>query len=132
MRRFDKNRGESIGTDIMKKCAGMDPQNWKFSDIAEYPCPKCSAKVEIWKSDIRVKCASCGELIENPRIGESCLSWCKGAAACIGNKDKEVGMAGDQGAFAGAGSEGPSGGNGEVRSYRFGIEGDKFSFKSPG
>jgi predicted RNA-binding Zn-ribbon protein involved in translation (DUF1610 family) len=67
----------------------MDPSNWTFSDIAEHACPGCGAMIELWKDDVKRACPRCGRTVFNPRIGDTCLSWCEQAAACIGNADIE-------------------------------------------
>ena len=55
-------------------------------------CPECSGEVEIFSTDVKVKCSNCGFTIYNNI--ESCIQWCKYAKDCVGeelyNKLKKI------------------------------------------
>lgn len=70
-----------------KKCPGMDPAYYTFKDIQLQPCIKCGTEIEFWKRDVFLTCPSCKTRNVNPRVGSTCLSWCKEAEQCIGNSD---------------------------------------------
>jgi len=65
----------------------MDPANFKPEDIFTAACPRCGTDVEFWKDDVRLACPGCKTMLYNPRLGNTCLAWCKQAARCIGNSD---------------------------------------------
>ena len=71
------------------KCPGMDPAFFKFEDIREFKCPHCGGLIEFWKNDVRLKCGHCGMDNFNPTIESSCLSYCKEAVKCLGDKSIE-------------------------------------------
>jgi DNA-directed RNA polymerase subunit RPC12/RpoP len=71
----------------MAKCPGMDPACWKLSDIVEYRCTACGAAIEFWKDDVKRQCNACGKFMFNPKVGDTCLSWCEKAPECLGNSD---------------------------------------------
>ncbi len=70
-----------------KKCPGMDPAFFKFEDIKIHNCLECQRKLEFWKDDVSITCPDCGHKNFNPNLGNTCLSWCKEAAKCVGNED---------------------------------------------
>lgn len=45
-------------------------------------CPGCGGEIEIFSTDIKVKCGNCGFTIYNDL--EACIQWCKYAEKCIG------------------------------------------------
>lgn len=75
---------------MRKRCPGMDPGHFKPEDIASQPCSRCGAAIEFWKDDVFLPCPACGEKNTNARLKDTCLAWCKEAAACIGNQDIET------------------------------------------
>jgi len=47
-------------------------------------CPECGGDVEIFSTELRVKCDNCGFTIYNDM--ESCIQWCKYAKDCVGEE----------------------------------------------
>ena len=47
-------------------------------------CPECGADVEIFSTELKVKCGKCGFTIYND-LG-SCIQWCKYAKECVGEE----------------------------------------------
>ncbi len=45
-------------------------------------CPECGENVEIFSTELRVKCDNCGFTIYNDL--DSCIQWCKYAKECVG------------------------------------------------
>ena len=45
-------------------------------------CPECGADVEVFSSDVKVKCRNCGFVVFNDI--QSCIEWCKHAEKCLG------------------------------------------------
>ena len=70
-----------------KRCPGMDPAYFKPDDIQLRKCLECGHELEFWKDDVRLVCPGCGHVNFNPNLGNTCLTWCKEAARCIGNDD---------------------------------------------
>lgn len=69
------------------QCPGMNPAHFKPGDIQLHNCIHCGVEIEFWKDDIKIRCAACGQVNFNPNLGNTCLVWCKSAAACVGNAD---------------------------------------------
>jgi hypothetical protein len=72
-----------------RKCPGMDPANFRPEDIKLQKCCNCGHEIEFWKDDVYLKCDSCGQENVNPALGNTCLTWCKSAAQCIGDSGIE-------------------------------------------
>jgi len=68
----------------ISRCPGQDQRFWTPDDVFELPCPHCGDAIEFWKDDPRLKCRSCGEVVENPRFDLGCAAWCRYAEACLG------------------------------------------------
>jgi hypothetical protein len=66
------------------KCPGQDSQQWGFDAIYDVECPKCGAKIEFFKDEVKHRCRSCGEMVFNDRLDLGCARWCPSAAACLG------------------------------------------------
>ena len=66
---------------MMKKCPGMD----SAVRIQLQACPKCGAEVEIFTSEVKVKCGGCGEMVYSERL-PSCVDWCAAARECLGEE----------------------------------------------
>ena len=47
-------------------------------------CPECGGDVEIFSTELRVKCDKCGFTVYNEL--ESCIQWCKYAKECVGEE----------------------------------------------
>jgi predicted RNA-binding Zn-ribbon protein involved in translation (DUF1610 family) len=67
----------------------MDSAYFKPEDISSQKCTKCGNDIEFFKDDVFLICPGCGARNTNARVSNTCLSWCKDAAACVGNKDIE-------------------------------------------
>lgn len=63
-------------------CPGQDQRQWKPEDIAEVPCPRCGAAVEIWKDEPLRHCPQCKAAVRNPKIDPGCALWCTHAKEC--------------------------------------------------
>lgn len=74
---------------MKKRCPGMDPAYFKAEDIHTQKCSCCGAELEFWKDDVFLACPQCKTKNTNPRIGSTCLSWCREAAKCLGKKDMD-------------------------------------------
>jgi hypothetical protein len=72
---------------MKNRCPGMDPANFKPEDIRNQECTACSNDIEFWKDDVFLVCSRCGTRNTNARVQNTCLAWCKEAAACVGNRD---------------------------------------------
>jgi len=72
------------------KCPGQDMRYWKPGDVFDTRCPKCGAKVEFFKDEVRRKCRSCGHELVNPKMDFGCAQWCPYAEQCIGAVPDEV------------------------------------------
>lgn len=47
-------------------------------------CPECGGDVEIFSTELRVKCDKCSFTVYNEL--ESCIQWCKYAKECVGEE----------------------------------------------
>ena len=67
---------------MLDKCpgaAGMRTPTIKIKN-----CPECGGEVELFSSDIKVKCSDCGFIVFNNI--ESCIQWCLYAKECVGEE----------------------------------------------
>jgi len=71
------------------RCPGQDMRFWKPGDIFETDCPKCGAKVEFFKDEVKRRCR-CGHEIVNSKIDLGCAQWCPYAEQCVGAVPDEV------------------------------------------
>lgn len=69
------------------KCPGMNPANFQPQDIKTHNCIHCGMEMEFWKDDIKIRCPACNQFNFNPGLGNTCLTWCKSAADCLGNNN---------------------------------------------
>lgn len=67
---------------MLNKCPGA--ANIRTPTLKIKNCPECGGEVEIFSTDIKVKCSSCGFIIYNEI--ESCIQWCRYAKDCIGEE----------------------------------------------
>jgi len=65
----------------------MNPAFFKPDDIGAQACDGCGYAIEFWKDDVFLVCPKCGARNTNARLRNTCLAWCKEAAACIGNTE---------------------------------------------
>jgi predicted RNA-binding Zn-ribbon protein involved in translation (DUF1610 family) len=65
-------------------CPGQNRRYWKPEDIISVTCSACGREVEIFKDEGRRRCPGCGIWLRNPRVAESCASWCSFAEDCLG------------------------------------------------
>jgi len=63
-------------------CSGQNSRNLR---VELYRCPNCSAEVEIFSNEVKVKCYQCGETIYRGRM-PSCINWCTSARQCLGEE----------------------------------------------
>jgi len=71
------------------RCPGQDMRYWKPGDIFETQCPKCGAKVEFFKDEVKRRCR-CGHEIVNSRLDLGCAQWCPYAEQCLGAVPEEM------------------------------------------
>jgi len=67
---------------MLDKCpgaAGMRTPTIKIKN-----CPECGGEVELFSTDIKVKCSDCGFIVYNNI--ESCIQWCLYAKECVGEE----------------------------------------------
>ena len=68
--------------DMLDKCPGAANMRTPILKIKD--CPECGKEVEIFSTDIKVKCSNCGFIVYNNI--ESCIQWCKYAKECVGDE----------------------------------------------
>jgi HD superfamily phosphohydrolase YqeK len=71
------------------RCPGQDMRFWKPEDIFETQCPKCGARVEFFKDEVKRSCR-CGHEIVNSKIDLGCAQWCPYAEQCVGEVPEEL------------------------------------------
>ena len=64
------------------KCPGQDIRNLR---AALYKCPDCSAEVEMFSDELRIKCKKCGKYVYKEQT-PSCIEWCPSARQCLGEE----------------------------------------------
>ena len=64
------------------RCPGQDLRNLR---VALYKCPNCSAEVEMFSDELKVKCPKCGEKVYKEQV-PSCIEWCASARQCLGEE----------------------------------------------
>jgi ribosomal protein S27AE len=67
---------------MFDKCPGAS--NIRTPTIKIKNCPQCNEEVEIFSTDIKVKCGNCGFTVYNDL--ESCIQWCRYAKDCVGEE----------------------------------------------
>ena len=66
---------------MINRCPGMT----NAVRLQLQSCPKCGAEVEIFTSEVKVKCGQCGEMVYSERL-PSCVDWCAAARECLGEE----------------------------------------------
>jgi len=66
--------------DMLDHCPGA--ANLRTPTLSIKKCPQCGEEVEVFSSDIAVKCGKCGFVVYNDIA--SCVQWCKYAKECVG------------------------------------------------
>ncbi len=64
------------------KCPGQDMRKLR---VELYKCPNCSAEIEIFSDEMRMKCQKCGEMVYREQT-PSCIDWCASARECLGEE----------------------------------------------
>lgn len=72
-------------------CPGQNRRYWKPEDIVSVACPACGLEIELFKDEGRRRCPGCGIWVTNPRVAESCASWCSFAEDCLGVRFHDAG-----------------------------------------
>ncbi len=67
---------------MLDKCPGA--ANMRTPTLKIKHCPECDGEVEIFSTDIKVKCKGCGFTVYNEI--ETCIQWCKYAKECVGEE----------------------------------------------
>ncbi len=67
---------------MINRCPGQDNMN---SRLELYKCPNCGAEVEMFSSELKVKCYQCGHLVYKEKL-PSCIDWCAAARQCLGEE----------------------------------------------
>ena len=83
---------------MASKCPGQDFRNLR---VQVYRCPMCSAEVEVFSNETRVRCDGCGEHVYRDKI-PSCIEWCASARECLGEERWRQLMGKDQGVSDGS------------------------------
>lgn len=65
---------------IFDQCPGA--ANLRTPTLAIKKCPQCGEEVEVFSTDVAVKCDRCGFVVYNDIA--SCVQWCKHAKECLG------------------------------------------------
>jgi len=64
---------------MIEKCPGASSLRTPVLKIKK--CPECGEEVEIFSTDVKVKCRNCGFVVYNNV--ESCIQWCGYARECV-------------------------------------------------
>ena len=67
---------------MFDKCPGS--ANLSTPTLKIMNCPECGEEIEIFSTDVKVKCSNCGFTVYNNV--ESCIQWCIYAKECVGEK----------------------------------------------
>ena len=67
---------------MYSKCPGQDSRKLR---VSLHKCPNCSAEVEIFSDEMKVKCHKCGEVVYRDKL-PSCIDWCASARQCLGEE----------------------------------------------
>jgi len=67
---------------IFSQCPGTF--NLRTPTIKIKKCPECGNDVEVFSTDIKVKCDKCGFTVYNDL--RTCVQWCKYAEKCVGKE----------------------------------------------
>jgi ribosomal protein S27AE len=54
----------------------------KTPELKIKKCPECGGEVEVFSTDVKVKCQKCGFTVYNDL--ETCIEWCQYAEKCVG------------------------------------------------
>ena len=54
----------------------------KTPELKIKKCPQCGGEVEVFSTDVKVKCIKCGFTVYNDL--ETCIEWCQYAEKCVG------------------------------------------------
>jgi len=65
---------------IFEGCPGANLL--KTPEIKEKICPVCGSVIELFTTDVSVKCDKCGFVAYNDM--QSCIKWCRHAEQCVG------------------------------------------------
>ena len=69
------------------RCPGSSRIRQPIPEI--FTCSDCGAEVEIWTSELRRKCSSCGKTVARDIDSAHCIQWCRYAKECIGVEEYE-------------------------------------------
>lgn len=67
---------------MMSDCPGASHLRTPALKIKK--CPECGAEVEVFSTDVKVKCENCGFTVYNDL--KSCIQWCGYAEKCLGKE----------------------------------------------
>jgi len=67
---------------MLDRCPGA--ANMRTPTITIKKCPKCGGDVEVFSTDMKVNCLSCGQIIYNNI--NSCIEYCQYAEKCLGTE----------------------------------------------
>jgi ribosomal protein S27E len=67
---------------MFDKCPGA--ANLRTPTLKIKNCPQCGGETEIFSTDVKVKCPSCGFVVYNDI--QSCVQWCSYAKKCLGEE----------------------------------------------
>ncbi len=63
---------------------GPGAANLRTPPLTIRKCPQCGEEVEVFSTDVAVKCSRCGFVVDNDM--ESCIPWCRHAKECLGDE----------------------------------------------
>ena len=64
------------------KCAGRN--NLGTPTLRIMKCPECGSDIELFSTDVKVKCDKCGFVAYNDI--NTCVQWCAHAEECVGTE----------------------------------------------
>jgi ribosomal protein S27AE len=56
----------------------------KTPELKIKKCPQCGGEVEVFTTDVKVRCLKCGFTVYNDL--QSCIDWCNYAEKCVGKE----------------------------------------------
>ncbi|HYC19731.1 MAG TPA: hypothetical protein VEF35_03815 [Candidatus Bathyarchaeia archaeon] len=77
--RREPSRSEG-GMPLFGSCPGTS--HLRTPTLTIKKCPRCGEDVEVFSSDVKVKCSKCGLTVFNDM--NLCIHWCAYAKECVG------------------------------------------------
>ncbi|MGB9886631.1 MAG: hypothetical protein ACPLPT_07880 [Moorellales bacterium] len=67
---------------MLSACPGS--RSLRTPELKIKACPRCGEEVEVFSTDVQVRCERCGFTIYNDLL--SCARWCQYARQCLGEE----------------------------------------------